>query len=364
MSKGPLATYRARLADGRLKSDPAQARAVEQLQLLGNRLKDWRTSGGMQILDLLRGRTTRVPRGLYLFGDVGRGKTMLMDLFYESIDFPQRKRVHFHPFMREIHSLIRQMRARHEGDVMPMVADAMMAQTRLLCLDELHVSDIADAMILGRLFEALFARDLVVVATSNTPPAGLYKDGLNRSLFLPFIELIEDKMEVLQLDAQLDYRRDHFLNTPHFFIPADARARRQLDELWAHLAGGVPPHGGGLEVAGRRIPIPRMGGGMARFSFADLCSKPLGSSDYLALCEHFHTFFLEDIPQLPPERYNEARRFIKLVDTLYDQKRRLIASSMVEPDEIYVAGKGADEFTRTSSRLTEMRRSDWPPASE
>ncbi len=361
MTIGPLAAYRARIASGELKSDPAQAYAAEQLQVLANRLKDWRSASSLPVLDLLLGRTKSVPRGLYLFGDVGRGKTMLMDLFFDHVEFEHKKRVHFHPFMREVHALIRQMRARDEGDPIPLVAREIMKDVRLLCLDELHVNDITDAMILGRLFAAMFARDLVVVATSNAAPGELYKDGLNRQLFLPFIELVEDKMEVLQLDARLDYRRDSFLNTPHYFIPANEQTRRQLDEIWTRFAGGVPPHDGGLDVGKRRIAIPAMGGGMARFDFADLCGQPLGANDYLALCEHFHTFFIDDIPQLTPERHNEARRFIRLIDTLYDQKRRLIVSCAVEPDEIYVEGPGAEEFTRTASRLTEMRQSDWPP---
>ncbi|MCF6200227.1 MAG: AFG1 family ATPase [Hyphomicrobiaceae bacterium] len=361
MKNGPLAQYRALIASGELRTDPAQAFAAEQLQVLANRLRDWESSSGMVVLDLLLGRKTGVPHGLYLFGDVGRGKTMLMDLFFETVDFPHKKRLHFHPFMREVHGLIKEMRASKEGgDPIALVADELMCKTRLLCLDELHVNDITDAMILGRLFAALFERDLVVVATSNAAPDELYKNGLNRQLFLPFIELVNEKMDVLQLDAQLDYRRDKFQNTPHYFTPADDAARRQLDEIWTHLAGGVAPHDGGLDVGGRRIVIPRMGGGMARFSFDDLCGQPLGANDYLALCEHFHTFFIDDIPQLTRDRPGEARRFIKLIDTLYDQKRRLIVSCMVEPDEIYKEGLGADEFARTSSRLTEMRQSDWP----
>ena len=360
MQKGPLATYRTRISSGELRSDLAQACAAEQLQLLANRLADWKTSSNMRVLNLLLGRARDVPRGLYLFGDVGRGKTMLMDLFYESVDFVNKQRLHFHPFMRNVHMLIKEMRLRDEGDPIPLVADRILRDTSLLCLDELHVNDITDAMILGRLFTHMFERDLVVVATSNSAPGDLYKHGRNRQLFLPVIELVEEKMEVLQLDARLDYRRDNFQNTPHYFTPADDHTRRKLDDIWRLFAGGVPPHDGGLDVGNRRIAIPCMGGGMARFSFADLCGQPLGANDYLALCEHFHTFFIDDIPQLTSERYNEARRFMTLIDTFYDQKRRLIVSAMVEPDEIYRHGTGAQEFTRTASRLTEMRQSTWP----
>lgn len=360
MIKGPLTAYRARTAVGELKSDPAQAFAVEQLQLLANRLNDWDASSKLRVLNLLLGRAKHVPLGLYLFGDVGRGKTMLMDLFFDHVDFAKKKRVHFHPFMREVHKLIKEMRALDEGDPIPLVAKRIMADTSLLCLDELHVNDITDAMILGRLFAAMFERDLVVVATSNCAPGELYKDGLNRQLFLPFIELVETKMDVLQLDARLDYRRYDFQNTPHFFTPADKKARKRLDQLWFEWAGHVSPHSGGLDVGNRRITIPCMGGGMARFGFDDLCGQPLGAGDYLALCEHFHTFFIDDIPQLSDERHNEARRFITLIDTLYDQKRRTIVSCMVEPDDIYIDGPGAKEFARTASRLIEMRQSSWP----
>lgn len=360
MVEGPLAAYRARIAVGELKSDPAQAYAVEQLQLLANRLADWDSSSKLRVLSLLLGRAQDVPLGLYMFGDVGRGKTMLMDLFFDHVDIAKKKRLHFHPFMRDVHALIKEMRHNHSGDPIPLVAEAIMKDTSLLCLDELHVNDITDAMILGRLFSTMFDKDLVVVATSNSAPGDLYKNGLNRSLFLPFIELVGKKMDVLQLDARLDYRRYDFQNTPHFFTPADKKARCRLDQLWFEWAGHVTPHSGGVDVGARRIIIPCMGGGMARFSFDDLCGQPLGAHDYLALCEHFHTFFIDDIPQLSSQRYNEARRFITLIDTFYDQKRRLIVSSMVEPDEIYVDGPGAVEFARTASRLTEMRQSTWP----
>ena len=361
MTNGPLTQYRERLAAGLLQHDPAQAFAVERLQILANRLCDWDAASQSSILDLLLGRRVPVPCGLYLFGGVGRGKTLLMDLFFETVQFAPKRRVHFHPFMREVHALMRQMRNHHQADPVEAVADTLTEQMRLLCLDELHVNDITDAMILGRLFTALFKRNLVLVATSNAAPDELYKDGLNRALFLPFVELVKDKMEVLQLEAQRDYRRTGFANTPHYFTPADERARVQMDHLWTRLAGGVPPHEGGLDVAGRHLVIPRMGGGMVRFGFEDLCAQPLGTADYLALCSHFHTFFIDDIPQLAPEQHNEARRFIKLIDTLYDQKRRLIVSCMVQPDEIYTNGPGASQFTRTASRLAEMRQSNWLP---
>ena len=360
MTKGPLGAYRARIAAGDLDADQAQAYGAEQLQLLANRLDDWESSSQMRVLNLLLGRALDVPRGLYLFGDVGRGKTMLMDLFFDTVDFANKKRLHFHPFMRDVHALIKEMRSTGDGDPIPLVAERILQDTSLLCLDELHVNDITDAMILGRLFTHMFEHDLVVVATSNAAPRDLYKDGLNRQLFEPFIEIVEQKMEVLQLDARQDYRQANFKNTPHYFTPADKQARQQLDQIWRQFAGGVDPHDGGLDVGKRRIHIPSMGGGMARFSFTDLCGQPLGANDYLALCEHFHTFFIDDIPAIDADRHNEARRFITLIDTLYDKKRRLIASCMVEPDEIYLEGPGVAEFARTASRLSEMRQNDWP----
>ena len=251
-----------------------------------------------------------MPRGLYLFGDVGRGKTMLMDLFYETVDFDNKKRLHFHPFMREVHRLIKQMRVRDEGDPIPLVAEAIMKDTSLLCLDELHVNDITDAMILGRLFAAMFERDLVVVATSNAAPGELYENGLNRQLFLPFIELVEEKMDVLQLDARLDYRRDNFLNTPHYYTPANAQTRQQLDEIWRRFAGGVPPHDGGLDVGARRINIPSVWAVAWRVLVLMICARSrLAPVIIWRLCEHFHTFFIDDIPQIAPDRHNEARRF-------------------------------------------------------
>ncbi len=359
-SQGPLATYRAFIADGRLKNDPAQYLAAEQLQLLADHLADRDSAAWMRVLDLLPGRRRPEPRGLYLFGDVGRGKTMLMDLFYENVEFSGKKRQHFHPFMRKVHALIKSKRHLETADPLKLVAREILQDTRLLCLDELHVNDIADAMILARLFDYLFRQGLILVATSNVPPSKLYENGLNRQLFLPFVALLESRMQILQLEAQRDYRRDGFQETPHYLTPADEHARRNMDAIWRRLAGGVPPHDGELKIGERRIAIPCMGGGMVRFSFGDLCDAPLGAGDYLALCEHFHTFFLDDVPQLSQEQYNASRRFMVLVDTLYDQRRRLVMSCMVEPDEIYTHGPGADEFARTASRLTEMRQSTWP----
>jgi cell division protein ZapE len=359
MTEGPLAAYRARLAAGVLGPDPAQLYAAEQLQLLANRLADWQAARQLRILDLIRARRVEVPRGLYIFGGVGRGKTMLMDLFYEHVGFSPRQRLHFHPFMRRVHDLIKDYRKSGEGDPIPRVAARILEDGRLLCLDELHVSDITDAMILARLFTALFDKGLILVATSNAPPQQLYKDGLNRSLFLPFIDLVLQRMELLQLEAERDYRYDQFRRAQHYFTPADDTARAAMDALWAQWAGHVPAHAGGIEVAGRTVAIPMMGGGMARFGFADLCSKPLGANDYLALAEHFHTFFIDDVPMLPTGKADEARRFMVLIDTLYDKKRRLIISAMAEPEVLYTEGKGAVDFVRTASRLIEMRRADW-----
>jgi cell division protein ZapE len=359
MTEGPLAAYRARVAAGALGNDPAQLYAAQQLQLLANRLADWKAAQKRRVLDLVRARRVEVPRGLYMFGGVGRGKTMLMDLFYEHVGFAGRQRLHFHPFMRRVHALIKDYRRSGEGDPIPRVAAKLLEDGPLLCLDELHVADITDAMILARLFAALFDKGLILVATSNSAPQMLYKDGLNRGLFLPFIDLVLQRMDVLQLEAVRDYRYDQFRRAQHYFTPADDTARAAMDALWNEWAGHVPAHAGGIEVAGRRIAIPHMGGGMARFAFDDLCAQPLGANDYLALAEHFHTFFVDGVPVMSEADANAARRFMTLIDTLYDRRRRLIVSAMGEPDALYREGKGAGEFARTASRLNEMRRADW-----
>jgi cell division protein ZapE len=300
-------------------------------------------------------KPTAPPRGLYIHGSVGRGKTMLMDLFHEEVAFSPKQRSHFHEFMAEVHERIGAARRTLEGDPIPVVAGEVAKNARLLCFDELHVTDIADAMILGRLFRHLFTQGVVVVATSNASPGELYKNGLNRQLFLPFIDLIEDHMDVLELKAAKDFRLDKLAGRPLYFTPADAAARSELDAHWERLTGHHTPAPIELEVKGRRLHVPLAAMGVARFSFSELCERPLGALDFLRIAHAFHTLLVEGIPVLGPSRRDIARRFATLIDTLYDNRVCLIASAEAEPAALYPSGEGAELFQRTASRLMEMR---------
>jgi cell division protein ZapE len=350
----PLAAaYGALLAKGAIAADPAQCQCVAKLGELSDSLARWRRRGNG-----LAGLFTRAeppPRGLYIFGAVGRGKTMLMDLFFETVSFRQKRRAHFHEFMADVHDRLAVARQSVSGDPIAHVAAGIAAKTGLLCFDELHVTDIADAMILGRLFKMLMEAQVVVVATSNVPPRELYTNGLNRQLFVPFIELIEERMDIVELAAARDYRLEKLAGKPLYFTPADAAARAAMDRLWNELSGGQPGAPAELDVKGRALRVPLAAMGIARFSFAELCEQPLGSVDYLALAHQFHTIFIDDIPVLAPERRDVARRFVNLIDTLYDNRVGLIASAAAEPDRLYPKGDVHFLFERTVSRLIEMR---------
>ncbi len=354
MGKSVVDDYQERVRQGGLCSDAAQMTAAAKFDDLAAALGSWRQpSGGL--FKWFGGRGNVAPRGLYLFGGVGRGKTMLMDLFFDLTTFEPRRRVHFHEFMAEIHDGIAAARRMSQGDPIPIVASGIAKRSRLLCFDELHVTDIADAMILGRLFEALFADGVVVVATSNVAPDGLYKNGLNRNLFVPFIRLIGERMEVFELVAEEDYRLAKLAGRPLYFTPADDRARGQMAELWVSLAGGAEGGPASVMVKGRRVEVPRAANGVAWFDFEDLCAKPLGSGDYLSIARSYHTVMIENVPILTPAKRNEARRFINLIDTLYDAKVGLVISAEGEVGDIYKEGDGAFLFERTASRLIEMR---------
>jgi cell division protein ZapE len=355
MTQDLLERYRGMLRARELSADPAQALAAEKLQLLANRLARYAPPAKTDIFSFFTRKRGEVPRGLYIFGRVGRGKTMLMDLFFENVPFAKKRRVHFHEFMIEVHELIAEARKKHEGDLVPLVAEQIARDAPLLCFDEFHVTDIADAMILGRLFAVFFERGMVIVATSNTAPADLYKDGLNRALFLPFIELIEEKMEVLELEAAKDYRLDRMLGEPLYFTPLGEAARGGVREAFHRLTGLT--HGQPVELAikGRTITVPEAAMGVARFTFEDLCAQPLGAHDYITIARNFHTLILEDVPVMRRERRDQARRFNTLIDALYDQGTGIIVSAEAEPDDLYVEGDGADLFKRTASRLMEMR---------
>jgi cell division protein ZapE len=365
MSGTVKARYAALVAAGEIERDPAQQHVVDKLAALERRLSEHRLARKSSSLGWLFGARERQTaiKGLYLYGEVGRGKTMLMDLFFETSPVQRKRRVHFHEFMADVHERLRgfraQLKAGEIGDEDPvrLTAAAIAKETWLLCFDEFHVTDIADAMILGRLFTRLFELGIVVVATSNVPPAELYKDGLNRSLFTPFIALIEQQMEIVRLEARTDFRLEKLAGQPVWHVPADAGAGRALDEAWRRLTGGHAGAACWLTVKGRRVRVPRATMGVARFSFADLCAQPLAASDYLRIAHEFHTLVLDHIPVMDFDRRNEAKRFIILIDTLYDNAVKLVASADAEPDQLYRASNGyeAQEFKRTASRLIEMR---------
>jgi cell division protein ZapE len=349
----PAEQYRAQIAEGVIESDPAQAAAAARLDALAGRIRHWRRKphGFTSFLS----RPEPAPKGLYIFGQVGRGKTMLMDLFFQAITFRYKRRAHFHEFMAEVHDRIAEARKSHAGDPIPQVASAIADKTALLCFDEMHITDIADAMILGRLFKGLFENQVVVVATSNVHPRDLYRNGLNRQLFVPFIDLIEQNMVIEELDAAKDFRLEKLSGKPLYFSPADDRAKEQMDQLWAELTGKSPGAPVTLEVKGRKLAVPKAALGVARFSFEELCAQPLGTIDFLAIAHAFHTVFIDGIPDFSNVRRDVLRRFINLIDTLYDNRIGLVASAAAEPDALGSEREMKFLFERTASRLTEMR---------
>lgn len=352
-------SYRQALASGRARPDEGQALLVEKLDLLAARLaerEDKRRCGWFSAPR--RGSSGTDLRGLYIHGPVGRGKTMLMDLFHAEVSIKAKRRVHFHAFMQDVHGRLDVAR-RSGADPLAPVADAIAAEARLLCLDEFQVTDIADAMILGRLFEALFARGLVLVATSNVAPSDLYRDGLNRQLFLPFIVLLERHLELAPLAGTTDYRLDRVKGHESFITPLGRDADRRMAALWDMLTDGAPGEAMELDLLGRRLHVPLAAHGCARFTFEELCGRPLGAPDYLAIARTFRTVFVSGIPALGPSKRNEARRFIILIDTLYDAGIRLVVSSAMLPEAIYPAGDHRLEFARTVSRLREMQSASW-----
>ena len=361
--------YQALVSAGTIEEDPAQRAIVRRFVTLGEALVERRLARKNRALGWLFGRNTppSAVRGVYIWGSVGRGKTMLMDLFHEHVPIPDKRRAHFHSFMADVHERIHAFRQKvksgqiKDTDPIPPIASALAGEASLLCFDEFTVTDIADAMILGRLFTALFAHGVTVVATSNVEPTRLYEGGLNRALFMPFIALLTERMEVIKLEARTDFRMEKLGGAPVWRVPADPAAEKALDEAFTRLTGGQRGTPLTLTVKGRELVIPRAAQGVARVSFHDLCEQPLGASDYLAMAERFHTVVLDAVPVMNIEDRNAAKRFIILVDALYDAGVKLVASAAAEPPELYTAadGREAFEFDRTVSRLIEMRSQEY-----
>jgi cell division protein ZapE len=357
------AHYQALVTSGAIEPDTAQEQVAEAFADLEQRLSRYKPLRRQGLLGrLFADKDNAPPRGLYVHGDVGRGKTMLMDLFFQQSPVEHKRRAHFHEFMAEVHERIygyRQNIARGEipdGDVIALTAAAIFDQAWLLCFDEFHVTDIADAMILGRLFARLFELGTVVVATSNVAPEDLYKGGLNRALFVPFIAQIEEHMEVLRLDARTDFRLEKLSGVTMWLVPADSAAAAALDKAWARMTGHAPCRPRDIQLKGRVLQVPCSAHGVARFSFAAICEEPLAASDYLRLARDYHTIMIDRVPVMDYADRNAAKRFITLIDTLYDNGVKLMASAQADPLSLYVATEGneANEFRRTSSRLIEM----------
>jgi cell division protein ZapE len=365
MAQAVRLRYEAMAERGELQPDERQRDLADALDALLRALCEQEQASKKSALGWLlsRGSKREAPRGLYIHGAVGRGKTLLMDLFFAAAPTPAKRRVHFHAFMAEVHERIARFRALLKSgavkgdDPIPPVAAEIAAETRLLCFDEFAVSDIADAMILGRMFEQLFARGVTVVATSNVTPDALYEGGLNRALFLPFIALLKQRMATFHLDAPRDYRQDGEGTGPRYLTPLGQRADACLTEHFRALTGRERGSLSEIVNKGRRIVVPEAAEGVARFSFKDLCARPLGAGDYLKIAAAFPTILLADVPLLDAAHRNEAKRFINLIDTLYDNHVRLIVSAAAEPDALWLGEGGTErfEFTRTASRLTEMR---------
>ncbi|MGI9418511.1 MAG: cell division protein ZapE [Geminicoccaceae bacterium] len=381
-SEGPAERLQAMIADGALRADPAQAEVIRHLQRLYDQLLREHAAPARQDdagvlarfgLDFWRTASKDRPapsrvRGLYIHGPVGRGKSMVMDLFFDAAPVDKKRRVHFHAFMQEVHARLKTFREEGGGavdDAILKLADRLFEQTTLLCFDEFHVQNIADAMILGRLFDRLFDLGLIMVSTSNFPPDRLYEEGLNRDRFLPFIARLKKELDVVCLKGPSDYRLERLQNLPVYYCPDGPEAKAALARIFALLTDDAEGAAAEIEIGSRLVVVPKAARGVAWFDFAALCEQPLGAADYLALAEHYHSLIVEGVLVLTQAKHNEARRFMTLVDALYECRVNLVISADAEPDALYQAGDGAFEFQRTASRLMEMRSRDYietPPS--
>ncbi|MFC6199244.1 cell division protein ZapE [Ponticaulis profundi] len=360
-----LEAYQARLESRKIEPDAAQAEIAGLLDQLEQKLENRGGSGWFS--------KPKPVKGLYLWGGVGRGKSMLMDLFFSTIEIENKRRVHFHDFMQETHAFINEWKKKSKSerrasgwavkgsddDPIPPAAKKIASTSELLCFDEFQVKDIADAMLLSRLFEKLLERHVVVVATSNRPPDDLYKNGLNRQRFLPFIELLKKTHTIHEIRSDRDYRLERLTAAPVYYAPLNDASRQAMDDAWKRLTNDAEPQECHLTVNGREWRIPKQAAGVARMSFEELCNRPLGAADYLTLARQFDTVLIDDVPQLGPDNHNAATRFVTLIDALYEAHAKVIVSAEAEPNELYVAGDGAFEFERTASRLFEMRSADY-----
>ena len=364
-SKRLISAYREMNRDGELHHDPVQELAVEKLQSLSDVLSAYMPvvdgSGWRERFGLSRRPSKAAPQGLYLWGPVGRGKSMLMDMFYDALPGGQKRRVHFHEFMLEIHATLHLWRKRDGKlqDPLPRIATEIATETRLICFDEFQVENIADAMILGRLFEGLFDEGVVVVATSNRHPDDLYKGGLQRDRFLPFVDVLKDRIDILEIHAARDYRRDRLVDMGVYHTPLGPEADAALDEAFAALTDNVLAKPAELMATGRKVTVKMAAKGIARFTFAELCENPLGAPDYLAIAKAYHTVILSGIPLLPSAKRNESKRLVTLIDALYEHKVNVVASAAAQPDELSPDGDTAFAFELTSSRLIEMQSEEY-----
>ncbi len=366
--KGPLANLDVRLAAGVVRADAAQRRVAERLQVLHDTLRAAnaapRSVGLLRFLRLGRKPAVQMPGGIYIWGPVGTGKSMVMDLFFADAPVAKKRRVHFHEFMLEVHQRLFERRQETaasggESDTIPPIARAIAAEARLLCFDEMQVTNIADAMILWRLFDTLFAEGVTVVATSNRVPDDLYKGGLQRDRFQPFIDLIKAKLEVLSLDGGRDYRLQRLRQLDMYITPSGAWADAKLEAAFDNLTDGAKGSRRVLRTQGRDVIVPRAAPGVAWADFEDWCGKPLGAADFLCIAEHFHTVILRNVPKLSPKNRDRAWRFTTLIDAFYEKKVKLICSAEASPDKLYVEGDGAFEFQRVVSRLMEMQSPEY-----